>query len=79
MKRRWYRIWMGWSVMSAVSQMLPHDGEWIVAKDDKGHVEVVRFKQDIYDHFYPKPSYITEETIIYWRPLRKKIHSYNRI
>ena len=79
MKRRWHRIKMGWDVMSSVCKTLPNDGEWIVAKDAKGYVEIVRFKKDIFDHFYPHPACITEETITHWRPLRKNFLLYNRV
>lgn len=56
---------------------LPMDGEWLEWRDSDGNIEYARFKFDILDHFYPKPSFVIQEKVIAWRRVPPPAIFYN--
>ena len=52
-----------------ISEELPGDGEWAIWCSNDGVIEIARFKEDCYNHFYPNETSFGLEDAIAWMPL----------
>lgn len=65
MKKKWYRVQYNNGMLSG--QVIPRDNILSVWKDNKGHIEIARFKYGCVDRFAPECK-IKEENIVAWKP-----------
>ena len=51
------------------SKKMPDDGKWAIWCSSDGVIEIARFKEDCYNHFYPNETSFDLEDAIAWMPL----------
>lgn len=53
----------------SVNKKLPDDGKWAIWCNNDGVIEIARFKEDCYNHFYPNGTSFELEDAVAWMPL----------
>ena len=66
-EREWHPIQYVEEDTGFVGEITPPYDMYVDYMDRDGRIERLRLKQDIFDHFYPRPKVVKEDYVVAWR------------